>query len=897
MIGSTLSQYRIIEKLGEGGMGEVYLAEDTSLKRKVALKVLPAAMATDPERLARFKREAESVAALNHPNIVTIHSVEEVDGTHFLTMEWVDGQTLGQLMSRGAMPLEKVFELGVPIADALASAHEEGITHRDLKPANVMVTGKGRLKVLDFGLAKLAMEGGEEGSDEQPTQALTQEGLAVGTVPYMSPEQVRGENVDHRTDIFSLGVLLYEMASGQRPFGGKSSADLVSAILRDRPPSVTEIRAELPHHLGRVLQRCMEKDPEKRFQTAKDVKNELEGLKLEVSSGVARLSSASMPAATLETAKTGSRKGLWIGLAAAALIALALAMFFLRSDDAETPAVGQVIETAGPATTVADDRMMAVVLPFENLGAAEDEYFAAGITDEISGRLASVNSLGVISRQTAAHYAGSDKSIQQIGEELNVDYVLGGTVRWGRQSEGASRVRISPELIRVADDRQIWTETYDREIEDIFEVQSDIANEVIEALGVTLLGGEQEELDATPTDNVEAYQAFLKARDLELHGKSLEDATTGAETQYERAVELDPGFVEAWSRLSIHHSNVYTGFDRTEERLSEAKEALEKAEALGHDLPKVRQARGFYHYYGFREYDQALNEFQEAAEILPNDSELRAAIGLIYRRQGKLEDAVVEFEAARALDPQNGSVLSNLSSTFRAMRRVDETLTYDDRILELSPEDDSSYAAKATHLASLTGDLEGSREILQRAPGSSEFHGFDWANQLFYERDFAGAIDRVEPIASDNPLVQAFRFTILGWAKRMEYGAAEGRGDLESAIGLFEAILEEAPSNADIRQALSLNYAQLGDSEAAIREARLAVDLTAKDAFSGPVAVENLAAVYALGDRTDDALQQIERLLAMDYLNSLTDHRLRYEFQWDSLRDDPRFQQLIEDNG
>ncbi|MGB5341535.1 MAG: serine/threonine-protein kinase, partial [Thermoanaerobaculia bacterium] len=241
MIGTTLSQYRILEKIGEGGMGEVYLAEDTSLKRKVALKVLPAEMAADPERLARFKREAESVAALNHPNIVTIHSVEEVDGTHFLTMEWVDGQTLGQLMSRGAMPLEKLFALGVPIADALASAHEEGITHRDLKPANVMVTEKGRVKVLDFGLAKLALEGTGEGSDEQPTQALTQEGLAVGTVPYMSPEQVRGEGVDHRTDIFSLGVVLYEMASGERPFGGKSSADLVSAILRDRPPSVTEV--------------------------------------------------------------------------------------------------------------------------------------------------------------------------------------------------------------------------------------------------------------------------------------------------------------------------------------------------------------------------------------------------------------------------------------------------------------------------------------------------------------------------------------------------------------------------------------------------------------------------------------------------------------------------------
>lgn len=876
-------------------MGEVYLAEDTSLKRKVALKVLPAEMAADPERLARFKREAESVAALNHPNIVTIHSVEEVDGTHFLTMEWVDGQTLGQLMSRGAMPLEKLFALGVPIADALASAHEEGITHRDLKPANVMVTEKGRVKVLDFGLAKLALEGTGEGSDEQPTQALTQEGLAVGTVPYMSPEQVRGEGVDHRTDIFSLGVVLYEMASGERPFGGKSSADLVSAILRDRPPSVTEVRAELPHHLGRVLQRCMEKDPEKRFQTAKDVKNELEGLKLEVSSGVARLSSASMPAAPPETPSSGSRKGLWIGLAAAAAIALVLVMFFMRSDDSETPAASQTAETTGAPASSADDRMMAVVLPFENLGPAEDEYFAAGITDEISGRLASVNSLGVISRQTAARYAGTGKSIQEIGDELEVDYVLGGTVRWARQGDGTSRVRISPELIRVSDDRQIWTETYDREIEDIFEVQSDIANEVIDALGVTLLGGEQEELDAAPTDNVEAYQAFLRARDLELHGATLEELTTGAEAQYERAVELDPGFVEAWSRLSIHHSNMYTGFERTEERLSKAKAALERAEALGHDLPNVKLARGFYHYYGFREYDQALDEFQEASAVVPNDSELRAAIGLIYRRQGKLEEALSELEAAEELDPQNGNVLGNLSSTFRAMRRTEETLAIDDRMVALSP-DDNSYFNQSGHVAALTGDLAEAHKILDQASGSSEFSVFNWASQLLNERDFVGVIDRLEPMESDNPLIQAFRATILGWARRMEYGLDAARGDLESAINLFEAILEEAPSNADVRQVLGLNYAQLGDSEAAIREARLAVDLTAKDAFSGPVAVENLAAVYALVDRRDDALKQIERLLAMEYQDSLTVHRLGYEFQWDPLRDDPRFQELVGDN-
>jgi serine/threonine-protein kinase len=571
-------------------------------------------------------------------------------------------------------------------------------------------------------------------------------------------------------------------------------------------------------------------------------------------------------------------------------------MFFIRSKDSETPAADQTIVESGTAASAADDRMMAVVLPFENLGPAEDEYFAAGITDEISGRLASVNSLGVISRQTAARYADTEKSIQQIGDELEVDYILGGTVRWGRQGEGASRVRISPELIRVADDRQIWTETYDREIEDIFEVQSEIANEVIEALGVTLLGGEQEELNAAPTENVEAYQAFLKARDLELHGTSLDEFTTQVEALYEQAVELDPGFIEAWTRLSTHHSNLYSGFDRTEVRLSKAKEALERAEGLGQDLPEVRLARGFYHYYGFREYDQALAEFRQASEILPNDSEMRAAIGLIYRRQGKLEEAIAEFEAAEQLDPQNGGVLSNLSSTFRAMRRVEETLAYDERQLALSPEDDSSHSTKSENLAALTGDLERAREALERAPGSSEFAAFNWATLLMTERDFAGVIDRVESMESDNPLLQAFRSTILGWAKRMEYGLEEARDDLESGIDGFDVLLEQAPSNADFRQILSLNYVMLDDGDSALREGRLAVDLISKDAFAGPSAVENLALIYAWVGRTDEALQQIERLLTLDYSGSLTVHRLQYEFWWDPLREDPRFQELIGDN-
>ncbi|MGB6337927.1 MAG: serine/threonine-protein kinase, partial [Thermoanaerobaculia bacterium] len=277
MIGTTLSHYKILDKLGEGGMGTVYLAEDTSLHRKVALKMLPAEMAADQERLDRFQREARAVATLNHPGIVTIYSVEESDQGHFITMELVEGENLDDRLGKGGLNLEEFFKVAIPIADALTTAHNRGITHRDLKPANIMLTAEGRVKILDFGLAKLHATLGSEAEDpELPTQALTREGMVMGTVPYMSPEQVQGLPVDHRTDIFSLGVIFYELMSGDRPFTGATSAQLVSSILRDDPPPVTKVKIDLPNHLGRIIGRCLEKEVDRRYQTALDLRNELE---------------------------------------------------------------------------------------------------------------------------------------------------------------------------------------------------------------------------------------------------------------------------------------------------------------------------------------------------------------------------------------------------------------------------------------------------------------------------------------------------------------------------------------------------------------------------------------------------------------------------------------------
>ena len=278
MIGSTLSHYRVLEKLGAGGMGEVYRAEDTRLKRQVALKVLPEGMARDPERLRRFQREAEAIASLSHPGIVTIFSVEEAEGVHFLTMELVSGRRLDEVVPPGGMALDDFLEVAVPLVAALVAAHDRGITHRDLKPANVMVTDDGVVKVLDFGLAKLRQPDSVSDEPELPTEVLTQEGLVLGTIPYMSPEQLEGRQVDHRSDVFSVGIVLHEMIAGERPFKGESSASLITSILRDRPGSVSRLRADVPPALERVILRCLQKDPERRFQTAKDLRNELEEL-------------------------------------------------------------------------------------------------------------------------------------------------------------------------------------------------------------------------------------------------------------------------------------------------------------------------------------------------------------------------------------------------------------------------------------------------------------------------------------------------------------------------------------------------------------------------------------------------------------------------------------------
>ncbi|HEY7474236.1 MAG TPA: protein kinase [Vicinamibacterales bacterium] len=447
--GTRLSHYEILGSLGAGGMGEVYRAEDTTLGRQVALKVLPAALASDPERIERFRREARAIAALNHPHIVTIHSVEQADGVQFLTMELVEGQSLDKCVPAGGLPIARLLEIAMPLADALAAAHDKGIVHRDLKPANVMVTSDGRVKVLDFGLAKIS---GSTPSHEEEleTIARTSEGVVLGTMPYMSPEQVEGRPVDHRSDIFSLGIVLHEMATGSRPFKGSNPATVLSAILRDTPASVCEERRDAPQPLGRLIARCLEKERERRIQTARDVRNELDTLK--------------------RAADTGS--------------------------GARRPAGG------GP------ERHSIVVLPFANLSPdADNEYFSDGLTEEIIADLSKVRALSVISRTSAMQLKGAKKDVRTIGRELGVQYVLNGSVR-----KAGPSLRITAQLVDAASDAQLWSEKYSGTVDDVFDVQERVSREIVKALDITLTSDEQRRLGERPIADVRAFELFLQAR-------------------------------------------------------------------------------------------------------------------------------------------------------------------------------------------------------------------------------------------------------------------------------------------------------------------------------------------------------------------------------------------------
>ncbi len=649
--GTRLGTYEIVAPLGAGGMGEVYRARDTRLGREVALKVLPANVAADSDRLARFEREARTVAGLSHPNIVTLFSVEDEDGLRFLTMELIEGQSLDQQVSPGGLPLARVLDLAVPLADALAAAHERGVVHRDLKPANVMVTREGRVKVLDFGLAKT--DSTPQGTDA--TQAatvatpLSTEGQVMGTVPYMAPEQIRGEAADARTDLFALGIMLYELLAGRRPFSGASSADVSSAILRDLPQPVRGARADLPADIERIVGRCLEKDPERRFQTAKDVRNELELVRRSLASGT-------------PSAMSGMRAGV----------------------------------------TPAQDVPSIAVLPFVSRSRdEEDEYFAEGLADELLNVLAKIRGLRVAARTSSAQFKSTTDDLATIGRKLNVVTLLEGSVR-----KSGNRVRISVQLVKVADGYHLWSETFDRTLEDIFAVQDDIAQSVVKELRTTLLGATADskasgevkaEVAAAALgrgSNAEAHRLFLQGRYF-VSRLGEQDVLRG-NALLRQALAIDPEHALAWAALSWAETfAAITGQGSLDAGIARAREAVSRAMAIEPDLVEGHLALGWIRVWYDFDWKAAESSFSRALELAPGDAEVLRGAGLMAMIQGRHESALALYLRGLEQDPLSVSSYTMLARAYNAMEQLPEAAEAFRKGLEISPEATSIRALRS----------------------------------------------------------------------------------------------------------------------------------------------------------------------------------------------------------
>jgi len=923
------AHYRIERVLGEGGMATVYLAEDVKHRRQVAVKVmrpeLAATLGAD-----RFLREVEIAAKLSHPHILPVHDSGAVAGFLYYVMPHVEGESLRErLLRERRLPVEEAVRLAREIAEALAYAHRRGIIHRDVKPANIML-GEGHALVADFGIARaLDNEAG-----------LTGTGLAVGTPQYMSPEQASGaRDVDARADIYAVGGVLYEMLAGEPPYTGDTPQAILAKSLTEEVRPLGTVRPDVPEAVAAVVARAMARVPAARYPTADDLRAALDGALDVVRSGTMAVARAGPSPAQVwglfgasAVVTLGVVYGLvqrwglpaWtLGLAGGLLavgagVLVATGRFEARRRAARpTPALARwftwrnaalggglaavlwvamavVLVFRGPggaAASAAGVRL--AVLPFENRGATEDAYFVDGIADQVRGKLTGLGGFQVTARTSSDQYRATTKTPHQIGRELDVDYLLTATVSWARTPGSTGRVQVVPELIDVRTGAAAWQDAFDADLTDVFQVQAGIATRVAAALGVALGATEQRQLAERPTENLAAYDLYLKGMSLTANDPATLRQAAG---YFEQAAALDSGFVDAWARLSRALSNLY--FNGTPDPVvgNRAREAAERALALDRDRAAGHAAQALYYRNVPKNMVQAEEEMALALQADPNDPDVLRAMAGMEQALGRWDDALTHLERVRRLDPRSLGTMSALASLQLRLRHYPEATAAAAEALALSPAD-PNVVQLGVMCRLAQGDLAGARAMLKDVPGTLAEPAlvayFATYNDLYWVLD-----DRQQQLllrlpASaffDDPAAWGSVFMQTYWLRG---DRARARAYADSARVAFEDQLRGAPDDPQLHNLYGLALAYLGRNEQAIAEGArgLALLPISRDAMNGAYYQHQLARIYLLVGQPEKTLDLLEPLLRVPYF--LSPGWLRIDPTFASLKGNPRFERLL----